>query len=311
MESPINAVRRVLRMSLCWGLRVRSVRQFFGKDLIMKRVVLILIFGFMFGAVVFAQPPAPMDFQPLVNFDDVFEDIRKFFTDILKEYYAMFLTIFVVWFGLGCAKAYLDGRWEKIKAEVKRQDRVANQAVRSEERNEAARLVRQREMERTGYVAAFEAEYRSRALQDIVLREHESLVMIDSKRYVREMTSEGDIIGHKTIDQWRADIDKSEDEPLAFDNDDHGRTYVNGVAVDKDDEGPGYWWFKDSHLRSLENNDDEYEESTFEDRVNDWVNSNSSFETSVSRRSRRERFDSGFDDESEYANSRGEFRGGY
>ena len=286
------------------------------KGFTMKRLLLALIFGFVLGSVVFAQAPAqaPVEFRPIVNFDKVIEVIRLWFTDILKEYWVTLLTFFVVWFALMCALSFLEGKFEgrmaRVKAEVKRQDRVEQKVFRAQERQEGARLARQQEIERTGYIAAFESEYSSRELQNLVFRDHENLVMIDNKRYVREMTSEGDIIGQKTFDEWRKDRDKVEDESLSFDNDDHGRKYVNGVAVDEDDE-PGYWWFKDSHLRSLEKDEDDYDSETFEDRVCDWVDSDSSFEKPVSSRSKRERYDSGFDDESEYANPRGSFRGGY
>ena len=72
-----------------------------------------------------------MEFQPLVNFDGVIEDVMDFFTDILKEYLLLIISVFFIWVALGCGMSFLQGRMERLKSEA----RIRESVRRSEERS--------------------------------------------------------------------------------------------------------------------------------------------------------------------------------
>ena len=308
----------------------------------MKRMVFVLILGFLFGGVVFGQAPANdgVEFVQLVDFNDVFGEITDIFADILKEGWAFFLTLFFVWFGFNCLKSFIDGKLEKRIAELQRRERVDQAINRAEERAEVKRQLRQDELGRSREVLEFESEYRSRELQRIVLAENESFVTIDGKRYVREMTSWGDIVGHKTLDQWCEDRDKVIDEPLAFDNNDYGKTYDSIVEKDYLNTFDGKrvhklsgtsWEWKEKESEDLKLDKTEFEiEDEEEELEREWsffyVEEASCYKSqmeggivswlqSFGRRSREYDDDLGLDSESgferEYGHRRGEFRGGY
>ena len=65
-------------------------------------VFFAMIAGFVLtGMKVFGQDgPAmpPVEMVPLINLDDMFEPLTQFFTDILKEYWVLLLSLFFIWF---------------------------------------------------------------------------------------------------------------------------------------------------------------------------------------------------------------------
>ena len=89
----------------------------------MRRIIFFIIFGFVFGSAVFGQQPgnapAPVEFAPLINWDDVFDGITSWFTDILKEYWVLLLSIFFVWVAFMTMLSFLQGRAERCKAEAR------------------------------------------------------------------------------------------------------------------------------------------------------------------------------------------------
>ena len=69
--------------------------------------------------------PAPgggqaIEMAPLINFDDMWEPLYQWFTDILKEYWVLLLSVFFVWFALMSALSFLSGRMER-RAAIERQ----------------------------------------------------------------------------------------------------------------------------------------------------------------------------------------------
>jgi uncharacterized membrane protein len=88
-------------------------------------LLLALFLGIVCSVVAFGQQPAKnVEMEALVNFDFVIGEIRETFTEILREYWAFFLTIFFVWFGIQCAKSFLDGKMEMHMAEIKKRERI-------------------------------------------------------------------------------------------------------------------------------------------------------------------------------------------
>ena len=63
----------------------------------MKRILYAMIFGYIFGAVVFGQQPGNVEFQPLANFDGFFDGITEWFTDSLGGGWLLFISLFFVW----------------------------------------------------------------------------------------------------------------------------------------------------------------------------------------------------------------------
>ena len=63
----------------------------------MKRILLALFFGCIFGAVVFGQQPGKVELQPLANYDGFFEGIFEWFTDSLQGGWLLFISLFFVW----------------------------------------------------------------------------------------------------------------------------------------------------------------------------------------------------------------------
>ena len=78
------------------------------------------------GMVAFGQgiAPAPIEFVPLVDLDAMFDPMKQWFTDILKEYWVMLLSIFFIWLAVCIGIAMLSGGFNAIKAEVERQERI-------------------------------------------------------------------------------------------------------------------------------------------------------------------------------------------
>jgi len=112
----------------------------------MKRILLVMFFGYIFGTIVFGQQPGNnVEFQPLVSFDDVIEQVIKSFTNILKEFWVMILSIFFIWVIFMSMMSFLEGRMERWKEEkrmresVKRSEVLENARIARVGAREAAR----------------------------------------------------------------------------------------------------------------------------------------------------------------------------
>ena len=327
-----------------WGLGILPVLR--KGVIIMKRILGGLIFVFVFGAAgLCADPPGQVDIVPLVDFEGVIDDVRQFFTDVLKEQWVLLLSIFSIWLVLNVAKAMLDGRFGRIKAEVDRQERIQAAVVRAEEKQETTRLVRQRERERSRYVEQFEADYRSRELDSFSrnLGVGEKLTEIDG-RYYASSESHGYVnyrfLGSServgiSFEQRRAEFESAQEqvnadlsEPLSFDNDDYGRVYDSVV----DEDYQGHVLESDAYMPNFldpvrEQSEElgfEPELLPFEDAEYEWSQVNYELEEGHRkgvflgsfgfRRRKSEYLSSGLDDdefEREYRERQSSFRGGY
>jgi len=124
------------------------------------------------------------------------------------------------------------------KAEQRLRKAIVISENKREEREEVRRLLRQQELENSRYAEKSEIEYRSCELRDFLfrerehLRENENIVQVDGTYYIRSTTDFGDIIGHKTLDTWRAERDAEYSQPLEFDNNDYGKIYDSIVDSD-------------------------------------------------------------------------------
>ena len=257
----------------------------------------VFVCGLAFGQ---APDNVAVDMEPLVDFGIVIEEISAWFTDALKENWAFFLSLFFAWFSFMCLKSFLDGRYERRMARLRRHERVTEAINRAEER---AELKRQR--------LEFESEYRNRRQQRFVLGENESYVVYGNRLYVREVNSAGAVVGYSSFEQWRGNRDVV--QPIHLDeNDDDGfyadevrASYVRGV-----DDVREYDWSDEQIEGWLE---EEREES--DGAYRDWLGSGVNSSRDERRRSREDDDDLGLDSESdferEYGNRRGEFRGGY
>jgi hypothetical protein len=187
----------------------------------MQRIFLALVLVFVFSASVSAQG-VPLDFAPLIQFDEkFFDDLRQWFTDVLKEQWVLLLSLFFAWIAFMCMVDMLEEKKarDKLSADVRRQ--VERQVMVEDQR--AKLVARQRVIERSRDVAMVESSYRSREMQNIVLNDNESFAQINGDYYVRSVSH--DVVSYKTLDQWRSARDSELDKPLAFDNEDYGRVY--------------------------------------------------------------------------------------
>jgi hypothetical protein len=211
-----------------------------------KRILVTILFGFIFSPLTMAAEPENINFGPLVSFDGIIAEIVEVFTDILKEYWAMLLSLFAVWFAVGCAKAFLDSKAGKYKLQVEREKRIVDQFNRAEEKREVQSRMRELEVARevAQELESLEAEYRSQQMFDRFGNRKDRVTFhVDQKegyRYkVIDFESDKafdleDVLKYARNYHYEAEKLKEDllDEPLDFDNDDHGRVYRDGVAVD-------------------------------------------------------------------------------
>jgi len=294
----------------------------------MRRIIFFIIFGFVFGSAVFGQQPgnapAPVEFAPLINWDDVFDGITSWFTDILKEYWVLLLSIFFVWMAVMAALSFLEGRMDRWKAEARIRESIKRQEVLEEARI-SRREAKAAEQRRLAAIEA-EPEYRSRELAALTGGMHltgtERFANINGDYYVRSESH--DVVTYKTIEQWRQERDAVDSEPLEFDNNDYGRTYDSIVESDYRRDMFGVPLGKDEEYREykeqVEEDGDFGLAEPYEENVGREYKSESSEGRGIgdclkdvfsSRRNREENDYSEDDFEREYGHRRGEFRGGY
>ena len=105
----------------------------------MKSKFLVLVFAVVLGVGISAWAFGAdgqiqqVQMQPLVNFDGFFENITEWFTDILKHYWLLLLSIFFVWISVRYGRAMLYGDFYSIQREVDRQEREREVAMQREE----------------------------------------------------------------------------------------------------------------------------------------------------------------------------------
>ena len=109
----------------------------------MKRISFALLFGYLFGTVAFGQEPDDVVIQPLVDFDDILENIGSMLLGLLQQNLLFFLSLFFVWASVMYIKWSLQSSRERLKDERRIQERTR----RSEERS----IIRERS--RTGRAA--------------------------------------------------------------------------------------------------------------------------------------------------------------
>ena len=105
----------------------------------MKRILLALFFGYVFGAVVFGQQQGGVAFQPIINFEDILGFLMGLVVQIFKECWLMLFSIFFAWLAFQYLKSCLDGK--DRAATIKREGRI-QQAVDREMEREYARISR-------------------------------------------------------------------------------------------------------------------------------------------------------------------------
>ena len=101
----------------------------------MNKILLALVFVIVFCSVVFAVTD-DVNFDSLVSFDGFFEEVREFFTDVLREGWLLFLSLFFVWFAYDRLKRIADDRFEKHIADLDQQVRIMGIASKEEEKKE-------------------------------------------------------------------------------------------------------------------------------------------------------------------------------
>ena len=156
----------------------------------MKQIclILILIFGMQFGSIAFGQVPvAPQQVEmiPLVDFSLVFDNFIEMFRPHFVSIVGIGLSIFVAFMCIAYIQGLLDGKLDMRLAEQQEREKMERRVAMMEAKQEAVRLARQLEMERSGYVDSFEIEYRSAELQRTVLRDDESFSTVNDDYFVR------------------------------------------------------------------------------------------------------------------------------
>ena len=112
--------RRILRIIILRMLGRRSRNLMFW-----WMVFFAMIAGFVLtGMKVFGQGGPVVQYQPLIDLEGIFEPLSQWFTDFLKEYWLILLSIFSVWFMFRISQSMLDGRFERVRAEIIRQERI-------------------------------------------------------------------------------------------------------------------------------------------------------------------------------------------
>ena len=94
----------------------------------MKRILLALFFGYVFGAVVFGQQQGGVAFQPIMNFDSFFEGVTEWFTDVLKDVLLLFSSLLFVWFSYRYIKKILDDRSEESMTEEENREMMTQRS---------------------------------------------------------------------------------------------------------------------------------------------------------------------------------------
>lgn len=84
-----------------------------------KRILLVIVFAFAMSSMLSAAEA--VNFGPIVNFDGIIEDISETFTDVLKEFWVFFLSLFFIWIALATVKKILDEKHKHDEAEDERE----------------------------------------------------------------------------------------------------------------------------------------------------------------------------------------------
>jgi hypothetical protein len=195
----------------------------------MKRILLTLMNLFSFAPVLLAAEQ-PVELK-LFDISSVLDDFIHMLGNFLADWYVLLLSVFALWFLLNCFKAFLDGRFERIKQEIERQERINKQVQRIEDNRAAERLIRQREIEKSGYVGEFEFEYNSRELQNSDKKEE---IYRDDDgnnfRVIRHAGESGDYVEYVSV----------------------GSDYESKVLNDNRQDDSGYWLSGEQPQKSVD-----------------------------------------------------------
>jgi len=79
----------------------------------MKRILLVCVLFFAFAVCALCQvppqpiQPQPINFVPLINLDGFFDGVREWFSDVLKHFWVILLTLFLAYLSFFCVKMML------------------------------------------------------------------------------------------------------------------------------------------------------------------------------------------------------------
>jgi len=230
----------------------------------MKRILLVCVLVFVFTVCALCQaPPAPINIPPMINLDGFFDAVREWFTDVLKKQWLLLLSLFFLWLCWARVLGMLEGRRDRLR----REQRIRRYVEAAEERQEAARRVREREVARVREQTLQRIAYiRDQELQRIVTRDGGTFADIGGDRYVRS-ESYG-VVTYQTFEQWQRDHAEELAPVLAMGNENDGRQYEN--TVDRDYQLPEFAAYAPREESGLvvDNNSGSFDESQSDDYVN-------------------------------------------
>jgi len=232
----------------------------------MKRILLVclLFFAFVVCALCQAPPaPQPINFVPLVSFDGVFDVVTEWFTDVLKKQWVLLLSLFFLWLCWARVLGILEGRRDRLR----REQRIRRYIVAIEERQEAVRRIREREVARVREQTLQRMAYiRGQELQRIVTRDGGTFADINGDIYVRS-ESYG-VVTYETFEQWQRDHAEELAPVLAMGRENDDRQYES--TADRDYELPEFAAYAPREESGLveDNNSGSFDESQSDDYVN-------------------------------------------
>jgi len=100
----------------------------------MKRILLVCVLVFVFAACALCQaPPAaqPINIPPMINLDGFFDGVREWFSDVLKHFWVILLTLFLACLSFFCVKMMLS--LNKADVESKEREQLAEDQVDGKE----------------------------------------------------------------------------------------------------------------------------------------------------------------------------------
>ena len=204
------------------------------KGVIEMRILLFCcgLFFVLFCGVAFGQGAGGQQvaLDPLIDFEDVFQPLWLWFSGVLREHLGLLLSVFFIWFIFMCAMSFLQGRADRLVAEQRIREAVRRDEALFEARiarREARRIARResylldREIGRT--LGNYSDDIRSIIRRESEhLGDNESIVRIDGSYYVRSETNEGDVIGYRTLSEFRSERGLDQSYPFSVGS---GRSY--------------------------------------------------------------------------------------
>jgi hypothetical protein len=197
--------------------------------LLLMVLVLVLVVPMLYGQVA----PGQVQFQPLVDFDGLFIQLRFWLGGMLKEHLGLLLSLFFA----ACVFQYVAGMLEKRRDRLQRSQRIQRYVSNMEERQEARRIFLERESKRWEQERAERRrrECHSREMQDIIssLEPGESFADIGGDHYIRSELH--GVVTYRTLEQWKQDRDADREASFLYDDEGNARQYED--FVDRDNWG--------------------------------------------------------------------------